>query len=118
MLIHTKFINQAHDLASKNLGKTFPNPTVGCVIAKNNKIISKGHNYRIFKDNKSHIKYSIHAEESAILKLKCKPIDNLHMYVVRVRDNEVMLSQPCEKCKAFINSLNINKIYYTGVNDI
>jgi hypothetical protein len=40
------------------------------------------------------------------------------MYVVRVRDNEVMLSQPCAKCKAFINSLNINKIFYTGVNDI
>ena len=40
------------------------------------------------------------------------------MYVVRVRDNEVMLSQPCDKCKAFINSLNINKIYYTEMNDI
>ena len=42
MLSHTKYINKAHDLASKNLGKTFPNPTVGCIIAKNNKIISKG----------------------------------------------------------------------------
>ncbi len=39
---HLKFINLAHDIASKNLGKTFPNPTVGCVISKNNKIISKG----------------------------------------------------------------------------
>ena len=39
---HLKFINLAHDFASKNLGKTFPNPTVGCVISKNNKIISKG----------------------------------------------------------------------------
>tara|TARA_B100001173_G_C15964505_1_gene537179 strand:- start:179 stop:1255 length:1077 start_codon:yes stop_codon:yes gene_type:complete len=39
---HFKFINQAHDLATKNLGKTFPNPTVGCIIAKNKKIISKG----------------------------------------------------------------------------
>lgn len=28
-------------IASKNLGKTFPNPTVGCVVSKNNKIISK-----------------------------------------------------------------------------
>ena len=39
---HLKFINLAHDDALKNLGKTFPNPTVGCIIAKNNKIISKG----------------------------------------------------------------------------
>lgn len=38
---HLKFINLAHDVALKNLGKTFPNPTVGCVISKNNKIISK-----------------------------------------------------------------------------
>ena len=39
---HLKFINLAHHDALKNLGKTFPNPTVGCIIAKNNKVISKG----------------------------------------------------------------------------
>ena len=39
---HLKFINLAHDIALKNLGKTFPNPSVGCIISKNNKIISKG----------------------------------------------------------------------------
>jgi diaminohydroxyphosphoribosylaminopyrimidine deaminase / 5-amino-6-(5-phosphoribosylamino)uracil reductase len=39
---HLKFINLAHDFALKNLGKTFPNPSVGCIISKNNKIISKG----------------------------------------------------------------------------
>ena len=38
---HLKFIKQAHQIASKNLGKTFPNPSVGCLICKNNKIISK-----------------------------------------------------------------------------
>ena len=34
-------INLAHDIAKKKFGKTFPNPTVGCIIAKNSKIISK-----------------------------------------------------------------------------
>ncbi len=38
---HLKFINQAHQIASKNLGNTFPNPSVGCLICKNNQIISK-----------------------------------------------------------------------------
>ena len=38
---HLKFINLAQDIALKNLGKTFPNPSVGCIISKNNKIISK-----------------------------------------------------------------------------
>lgn len=42
MSSHLKFINLAHDLALKNLGKTFPNPSVGCIISKNNKIISIG----------------------------------------------------------------------------
>ena len=42
MSSHLRFINLAHNVALKNLGKTFPNPTVGCVISKNNKIISKG----------------------------------------------------------------------------
>jgi len=36
-----KMIQYAHDIAKKNFGQTFPNPTVGCVIAKNSKIISK-----------------------------------------------------------------------------
>ncbi len=35
-------INLAHDIAKKRYGQTFPNPTVGCVIAKNEKIISQG----------------------------------------------------------------------------
>ncbi len=34
-------INLAHDIAKKKFGQTFPNPTVGCIISKNSKIISK-----------------------------------------------------------------------------
>ena len=39
---HLKFINEAHSIAEKNLGNTFPNPSVGCIVSKKNKIISKG----------------------------------------------------------------------------
>ncbi len=34
-------ISLAHDIAKKKFGQTFPNPTVGCIIAKNSIIISK-----------------------------------------------------------------------------
>ena len=49
----------AHDIAKKKYGQTFPNPTVGCVIAKNSKIISKA------VTNKSG---RPHAEEIALAK--------------------------------------------------
>lgn len=37
-----KFISYALNLAKKNLGRTAPNPVVGCVIVKDNQIISSG----------------------------------------------------------------------------
>ena len=52
-------INLAHDIAKKKFGQTFPNPIVGCVIAKNSKIISKA------VTNKSG---RPHAEEIALAK--------------------------------------------------
>ena len=36
-----KMINLAHSIAKKKYGQTFPNPSVGCVISKNSKVISK-----------------------------------------------------------------------------
>ena len=39
---HISYLNIAHKLAEKNFGTTFPNPVVGCLLVKNNKIISKG----------------------------------------------------------------------------
>ena len=38
--IHKNFLLLAHSLAKKKFGQTFPNPSVGCVLVKNNKIIS------------------------------------------------------------------------------
>lgn len=39
---HIGFLNKAHNLAKSKFGSTFPNPVVGCLIVKNNKIISSG----------------------------------------------------------------------------
>ena len=40
---HKKYIQRTFFLAKKGLGKVFPNPLVGCVIVKNNKIIGEGY---------------------------------------------------------------------------
>ena len=66
-----KFINEAHNIAKKKFGSTFPNPVVGCVIVKNNKIISKAATYRSGRP---------HAEEIAIRKAGIKTI-GATMYV-------------------------------------
>ena len=39
---HNFYLNLAFNLAEKNLGKTRKNPSVGCVIVKNNAVISSG----------------------------------------------------------------------------
>ena len=39
---HSYFLKKAFKLAEKNLGKTGTNPSVGCVVVKNNRIISSG----------------------------------------------------------------------------
>ena len=59
------FMQRCLDLGIKGIGKTYPNPLVGCVIVLNNKIISEGW----------HNSYGgIHAEVDAINKIKDKSI--------------------------------------------
>jgi len=62
-----KFTSYALNLAKKNLGKTAPNPVVGCVIVKNGEIISTG----VTAENGRP-----HAEKIAIDKIANKEILN------------------------------------------
>ena len=39
---HNFFSSLAFNLAEKNLGKTSENPSVGCIVVKNNSVISSG----------------------------------------------------------------------------
>ena len=96
-LSHIKFINEAHNIASRRFGSTFPNPVVGCIIAKNNKIISKG------VTNKSG---RPHAEEVA-LKKAGEHAKGATMYVTL---------EPC-----FHNSINgscSDQILRSGIKEI
>ena len=57
MEAHIKYMKRCIELASKEIGNTYPNPMVGCVIVHNNKIIGEG----------SHQEYGCnHAEVNAI----------------------------------------------------
>ena len=40
---HEAFMSRALELAKKGLGKTSPNPLVGCVLVKDGEIIGEGY---------------------------------------------------------------------------
>ena len=48
---HHAFMQIALNLAGRGLGRTWPNPSVGCVIVKDNRIISCGYNGFLIGEN-------------------------------------------------------------------
>lgn len=60
---HKKYMQRCFNLALKSLGYTYPNPVVGCVIVKDEKIISEGWHKKAGEE---------HAEAIAIKKIKEK----------------------------------------------
>ncbi len=82
-----KFISYALNLTKKNLGKTAPNPVVGCVIVKNGEIISTG----VTAENGRP-----HAEKIAIEKVADKKIfDGATLYVTLEPCSHFGQTPPC-----------------------
>ncbi len=69
--IHEKFIKLCINLAKKGLGKTLPNPLVGCVIVKNGKIIGKGY----------HKRYGGHHAEVEAINNSTESVEGATLYV-------------------------------------
>jgi diaminohydroxyphosphoribosylaminopyrimidine deaminase / 5-amino-6-(5-phosphoribosylamino)uracil reductase len=87
-----KFMLYALDLARKATGRTSPNPLVGCVIVKNNKIVAEGFHRAAGE---------IHAEVDALKKIK--DTRNATMYItLEPCCHENKKTPPC--CNAIINS--------------
>tara|TARA_Y100000590_G_C15733321_1_gene1017809 strand:- start:2303 stop:3388 length:1086 start_codon:yes stop_codon:yes gene_type:complete len=101
--IHKNYLLQAHSIAEKQFGKTFPNPSVGCIIVKKNKIIAK---------SATGIRGRPHAEELALKKIGKNSKDST-MYVTL---------EPCYhkskkgSCAEQIIKAGIKKIYIAKVD--
>jgi len=91
---------------------------IGAVIFKNNKIISRGHNYAqksIKKINPKFQKWkgSVHAEVDAIIKAKTC-LKGKDMLVVRInKKNQFRLAKPCNFCMMYLRHVGIRKVYYS-----
>ncbi len=96
---HNHFIKLAFNIAKINLGKTNLNPSVGCVIVKNNSVISSG---------VTSVNGRPHAEFNA-LKLK-KKFSNSDLYVTMEPCTHYGLTPPCTKA---IVKKKIKRVFYS-----
>lgn len=115
----------------------------GCVLVKNNKIISCGYNFKLRKfvqnpyasaqppsQSADYNVFSVHAEISTIKKVKKQDLSNCELYVIRIgplasRRNdlkedelertsfEYKYSCPCPMCAKTIQSHGIKRVYYS-----
>ena len=95
---HNFFLNLAFNLAKINLGKTKTNPSVGCIIVKNNSVISSGITSKNGRP---------HAEFNALNKKK--NFGGADMYVTLEPCTHYGVTPPCTK---LINKKKIKNVYY------
>ena len=95
---HNFFSNLAFNIAESNVGKTNKNPSVGCVIVKNNSVISSG---------VTSINGRPHAEYNALSKnLNFK---DAYMYVTLEPCTHYGITPPCTN---LIRKKKVKKVYY------
>jgi deoxycytidylate deaminase len=90
---------------------------LGCVIYDRNQYVTGySHIHGVEVPSRKN-KWSIHAEEMAIIKGSRSNIDfkNSIMIVVRINKNgdKLKMSKPCSICQNLINQVSIPKVYYS-----
>ncbi|MBA1338870.1 MAG: diaminohydroxyphosphoribosylaminopyrimidine deaminase [Pelagibacterales bacterium] len=100
---HNNFLNLAFNLAKINLGKTNLNPSVGCVVVKNDSVISSGFTSKNGRP---------HAEANALSSKK------------NFKDSEIYITmEPCTHygltppCTNIIKKKGVRKVFYS-FNDV
>ena len=87
----------------------------GCVIVKDNEVISEGYNhYTTFFEHQ----YTMHAEVDALRKVKkYSKIGECELYVVRIgtdlMGHPLKYSRPCPDCTRAILKSGIKKVYFS-----
>ncbi len=95
---HNFFLNLAFNIAESNVGKTNKNPSVGCVIVKNNSVISSG---------VTSVNGRPHAEYNALS--KNINFRDAYMYVTLEPCTHYGITPPCTN---LIKKKRVKKVYY------
>ena len=95
--LNPKYMKRAIELAKKGIGYTNPNPIVGCVVVKNDEIISEGYHEKIG---------GFHAERNALTNCK-EDTTGAELYVTL---------EPCPMCAGAIINSHIDRVVF-GAKD-
>jgi len=91
---------------------------LGTVIYNKNVILSADHNYSLRSAKNLHPRFrswpgSIHAEMATILSARCD-LRGASMFLLRInRNEELLLSKPCNRCMAYILYTGIKRVTYS-----
>lgn len=96
--MNPKYMKRAIELAKKGIGYTNPNPIVGCVVVKNDEIISEGYHEKIG---------GFHAERNALTNCK-EDTTGAELYVTLEPCCHYGKTPPCTE---IIIEKNIKKVY-------
>ncbi|MDR3111814.1 MAG: bifunctional diaminohydroxyphosphoribosylaminopyrimidine deaminase/5-amino-6-(5-phosphoribosylamino)uracil reductase RibD [Elusimicrobiota bacterium] len=120
--MNTKFMKLAIELAKKGKGKVSPNPLVGCVIVKNNKVIAKGwHKY--FGANHAEVEALLSAGQNAQgadLYCTLEPCNSFgkkppcSQAIVKSKIKRVFFAVKDKAVKESVNFMKVNNIEVVG----
>ena len=96
---HKNFIKLAFKQAENNLGKTYLNPSVGCILVKNDSVISSGFTS---KNGRPHAEYNV-------LK-KQKILNDMNLYVTMEPCTHTGFTPPCTD---LIIKKKIRRVYFS-----
>ena len=97
---HKNFINLAFENAKINLGKTNLNPSVGCVVVKDNTVLSSGY---------TSLKGRPHAENNALMNQKAN-LNHSDLYVTMEPCTHYGVTPPCTD---LIIKKKIKRVFYS-----
>lgn len=86
-------------------------------IIQNNKLISSGIN-KFAAVKSPQYKRTIHAEISAFYNVSKKSLKGLDVIVIRIKNNMLKNSRPCNNCIDKLRKVGIRKVYYSNEDGI
>ena len=110
-------VTAALNLAQEEANKSTHRAQHGCVLFKNGKIIQSGRNQYCGMERLRHYGdtriWSIHAEMNAVSGIPKHITKGASLVIVKIKDNQLVKSRPCDICMSIIKGAGIKNIMYS-----